>query len=419
MNPTEKFQHYRNADPDEAKFFWTGGPVEVAERTWFASSFSGITAFETDDGLVLVDTGAAPMGDGLRKWIRKHTQAPLHTVVYTHGHLDHAFGVHAWLAEATEPGSARPRIIANEAVLPRFERYRRTAGYNSAINQRQFGLPVDFAALSYCPPDTTFRETLRITVGGLTFLIHAARGETDDHAWVYCPERRVLCTGDLFIYAVPNAGNPQKVQRYAWDWADALEAMSALEPAPESLCPGHGGPVRGAARVRAALCDTAAYLRALVDQTLAYLNQGMPFDEILLAVRPPKELADRPYLQPVYDHPEFIVRNVLRYFGGWWDQNPAMLMPASYDAQAAEIVRLAGGAAAVVARARALAAEGNLRLACHLADWAARGAPADPTALQTQADIFNARADEQESLMAENIFRAAASGAEAKLKERG
>ena len=31
-----------------ARFFWSGGPVEVAARTWFVSFFSGVTAFETD-----------------------------------------------------------------------------------------------------------------------------------------------------------------------------------------------------------------------------------------------------------------------------------------------------------------------------------------------------------------------------------
>ena len=40
------------------------------------------------------------------------------------------------------------------------------------------------------------------------------KGETDDHTWVWCPQRRVVCPGDLFIWAVPNDGNPQKVQRY-------------------------------------------------------------------------------------------------------------------------------------------------------------------------------------------------------------
>src|SRR5207302_1017721 len=58
--------------------------------------------------------------------------------------------------------------------------------------------------------------------------------------------------------------------------------------------------------------------------------------------RSPQELADRPYLQPVYDDPEFVVRNVWRLYGGWWDGNPASLKPAPEAALAHEIVGLAG-----------------------------------------------------------------------------
>ena len=46
------------------------------------------------------------------------------------------------------------------------------------------------------------------------------------------------------------------------------------------------------------------------------------------------DLADRPYLQPLYDRPEFIVRNLLRLYGGWWNGNPAELLPAREDALA-------------------------------------------------------------------------------------
>ena len=59
QNPSEQFRSMAGRTPEEAKFFWTGGPIEVAERTWFQSSFSGCTGFETDAGLVLVDTGQA------------------------------------------------------------------------------------------------------------------------------------------------------------------------------------------------------------------------------------------------------------------------------------------------------------------------------------------------------------------------
>ena len=39
--------------PAEATFFWGGGPIEVAPRTWFQCAFSACTGFETDAGLVL------------------------------------------------------------------------------------------------------------------------------------------------------------------------------------------------------------------------------------------------------------------------------------------------------------------------------------------------------------------------------
>ena len=57
-NPSAKFGTMRGRSPEEAKFFWTGGPIEVAPRTWFASQFSGCVAFETDDGLVLTENAA-------------------------------------------------------------------------------------------------------------------------------------------------------------------------------------------------------------------------------------------------------------------------------------------------------------------------------------------------------------------------
>ena len=66
---------------------------------------------------------------------------------------------------------------------------------------------------------------------------------------MWAPDRKVLCTGDLFIWASPNCGNPQKVQRYAIEWARALDEMAALGA--EVLLPGHGLPIIGADRVRA------------------------------------------------------------------------------------------------------------------------------------------------------------------------
>ena len=84
---------------------------------------------------------------------------------------------------------------------------------------------------------------------------------------MHVPERGWIFTGDLFIWAVPNAGNPQKVQRYCVDWADALRAMAACDAS--LLVCGHGMPIFGVPRVRQALLDTAHYLDVIETQTVA------------------------------------------------------------------------------------------------------------------------------------------------------
>ena len=184
----------------------------------------------------------------------------------------------------------------------------------------------------YRYPDRTYRDRLDLEVGGTRAELHHARGETDDHTWTWFPDHRVLCCGDLFIWASPNAGNPRRssATRPSGPTPCAGCSPSTTLPGggPEVLLPGHGYPVVGADRVRQALTDTAELLESLVEQTLALMNGGARLDEVIHTVDAPARLMDRPYLQPVYDEPEFIVRTVWRLYGGWWDGNPATLKPA-------------------------------------------------------------------------------------------
>ena len=85
----QKMGEMRGKPPEEAKFFWSGGPIELAPRTWFNSLFSGTVAFETDEGIVLVDSGLVQLGPTLAQMLRTKTQAPIHTAIFTQGHVDH------------------------------------------------------------------------------------------------------------------------------------------------------------------------------------------------------------------------------------------------------------------------------------------------------------------------------------------
>jgi alkyl sulfatase BDS1-like metallo-beta-lactamase superfamily hydrolase len=395
-----------------------GGFVEITDGVGFTPSFANVSAFATDDGLVLVDTGSLPLAPVVHRDIRGWSEARLNTAIYSHGHIDHVFGVPVWEEEARAQGWKPPEVIAHHALPARFDRYIFTAGYNTIINRRQFGFTDLNWPTKYRYPDRTYHDTLDLSVGGVDFSLRHEKGETDDHTITWQADTKVLCCGDLFIWASPNAGNPQKVQRYPREWADALRRMLALDA--EFLLPGHGLPVVGADRVRQALTDTADLLTSLVDQTLAVMNAGGRLDDAIHSVSPPAELEARPYLRPVYDEPEFIVHTVWRQYGGWWDGNPATLKPAPERALAVELAALAGGPVVLADRALELldqatdratdagTAEQALRLAGHLAEQAWLANPADTAVQAARQRVFAARAERATSTMARGVFTWAA-----------
>jgi alkyl sulfatase BDS1-like metallo-beta-lactamase superfamily hydrolase len=273
------------------------------------------------------------------------------------------------------------------------------------INARQFGGSSPWPS-DYVYPDTYFDDRVTVTAGSLKFECRHGWGETDDACWVYLPQRKVLCCGDFIIWAAPNAGNPQKAQRYAREWAEALRMMATSGA--EVLLPGHGVPVFGLTRIRQVLLETAEYLQSLYDQTVAMMNQGARLDEIVNTVKPPAHLTDRPYLKAIYDEPQFIVRNVWRLEGGWYDGVPSHLKPPTAEAQAHEVVILAGGVERLMLRARERFEQGELALAANLVDWAALDSPDDRGVHELRARVYAARTVAELSTMSRGIFRAAA-----------
>ena len=266
---------------------------ELADDVAMVEAFSHAVVFRTGDGLLVFDTSGAAGGkrvvDAIRGWSRER----FHTLVYTHGHVDHVGGCGAFLADAAEARAPRPRIAGHANVAARFARYDLTNGYNLAINARQFrgfqrrgygiGGGERFLPPESAKPDVTYQDELALSAGGVDFVLHHAKGETDDHSWAWLPGQKAICAGDFFIWNFPNAGNPQKVQRYPLEWAAALRAMAARGA--ELFLPAHGLPIAGAARIRRVLTEVADTLEKLVADVLALMNQGATLDDVLHTVR--------------------------------------------------------------------------------------------------------------------------------------
>jgi alkyl sulfatase BDS1-like metallo-beta-lactamase superfamily hydrolase len=176
----------------------------------------------------------------------------------------------------------------------------------------------------------------------------------------------------------------------------------------ELLLPAHGLPIGGAERIRGVLDDTATVLESIVEQSLTMMNEGATLDTLIHSVSLPAALLEKPYLRPVYDEPEFIVRNVWRLYGGWYDGNPSHLKPAPDAVFATEIAALAGGVDALVERASERAAADELRVACQLIELATQAEPESQSAHAARAEIYTQRRKSELSLMARGIYANAA-----------
>jgi alkyl sulfatase BDS1-like metallo-beta-lactamase superfamily hydrolase len=199
------------------------------------------------------------------------------------------------------------------------------------------------------------------------------------------------------------------VQRYAGEWAAALREMAALDA--EVLLCGHGMPIFGTDRIKTALTETAELLESLEGQTLALMNAGAALDEVLHTVEVPHHLRDRPYLQPVYDHPQFVVRNIWRRFGGWHDGEADTVLPAPRAQQAREWIALAGGVDKVLARVGELVDSGSfddLRVASHLVEFAVLAEPGSSAAHSLRSRVYRGRSTMYDSLMARHLMSHAA-----------
>jgi glyoxylase-like metal-dependent hydrolase (beta-lactamase superfamily II) len=341
-----------------------------------------VVVFETDAGLVLIDSGYAPAGPALVDALQQISPKPVHTIVFTHYHADHAFGAWALLA-----AGMTPQIVTEERFIQQMEEDMRTHGVIARNNQQSHAdVPKTWA--DAVRPTVTFHNKTTLRIGGEDFVLTHARGETEDQLWVAVPGRKVVVAADYFQGFLPNAGNGKRRQRYPEEWAQALRDMAALKPS--LLLPMHGPAITNADEIQDRLPAQASMLENISQQVVDGLNAGIRRDLVIDRVALPPELAKRDDARELYVSAKDIGRMIAKEHSGWWDDIPSHWDPAPVAAEAREIATLSGGAHKLIQRALALA-DTNPALASHLADWAWLASEEDRTVVQGALDVYAKR----------------------------
>lgn len=383
--------------------------IEVAPGLWhLVFPWVNVALIETRDSLVLFDAGYTSMGPVLAEVIPTLSDKPLSHIVVSHTHTDHAYGVPALLERWPDA-----KVIASTSWPQAAEDYARLGASIARYNNQPVALQPSNAS-ELPTADILIGPVTEMEIGGELFRFHHAPAETEEQIWMEMPGRRAIFTADYYQGFLPNAGNGKRMQRYIEEWADALRKMAAAQPL--HLVPMHGEYLSDPAVINERLTTTAEALEFITDQVVDGLNRGERKDVIAANLEWPQRFADNPVLDPQYNRPQDIARMVAKRWTGWWDDIPSHFPPMTFEEEAREAVRLAGGIEQIDSRARELLPV-QPRLAARLADWARYGEPDNPVALQLAIDVYLARlADPDTPLQEGTVYLDAAAEARSLLE---
>lgn len=354
-------------------------------------------------GVVIIDTTDS-LDEARKVWAEFSPHAagkPVVAIIYTHNHNDHISGASAF------PLVKGGKVIAQATLLREAAKWNGVAAPSIAARAARMygvflpkGTPDGFVSVGigpflstfgggsggFIPPNLTFDQELKITLGGEQFVLEHAPGETEDQLFVWMPERHVLFPGDNIYKAFPNLYTIRGTSyRDPVQWVASLDRMRALHA--QVLVPSHTRPIIGADAIAATLTDYRDAISFTHDQTVRWMNQGLTPDEIVEKVKLPARLAANPYLFEHYGTVEWSVRSIFAGYMGWFSGDAAELSRDVPNVRAKEITDLAGGPAAALAKAQAAYAEGRWKWSAELATYVRR---ADPS-LKGEADALEAK----------------------------
>ena len=180
----------------------------------------------TPSGVVVIDAlGSPELAKRLMVEIRKVTHKPIHTVVVTHYHADHIYGLQVF----KEAGA---RIVAHEAAREYLTS--ETAQLRLQSSRQELWPWVDDKT-RLVPADVWLSNKQTFTVGGVQFVVQpVGPSHTAEDVVVFVPQKKVLFAGDLvFRNRIPFVG-----QADSKHWIAAMEDLLTFDA--KWVVPGHG-----------------------------------------------------------------------------------------------------------------------------------------------------------------------------------
>lgn len=395
----------------QAKLNTRHGLFEVTKGIYQVRNFdlSNITFIEGDTGYIVIDPliSAEPAAAALALMRKHRGDKPVTAVIYTHSHVDHYGGVRGVLSDDDIKNGLR--IIAPEGFLEEAVSENVLAG--NAMGRRAtymygallprgprghvdagLGKTVSMGQVSLVPPTESISRTgTKLVIDGVE-IVFQVTPDTEAPAEMnfYFPQFKALCMAENCSCHLHNLYTPRGAQvRDAKSWSYYIdEAIDLFAHETDVLFASHHWPRWGADVAAAFLRKQRDLYKYVHDQTLRMANHGLTPLEIAEQLALPPTLAAEWYTRSYYGTLNHNAKAVYQRYLGWFDGNPANLHKHPPVDAGKRYVDLAGGAEALLEKARGAFGKGDYRWVCELVNHLVFADPANADARHLQADAL-------------------------------
>jgi alkyl sulfatase BDS1-like metallo-beta-lactamase superfamily hydrolase len=428
----EDFQSVHPSLQRQAILNMNYGLYQVAEGIYQIRGFdlanisfvAGKTGWIIFDPLTSQETSRAAL-----KFINEQVgERPVAAVIYSHSHGDHFGGVRGVVDEA-DVLSGKVPIIAPVGFMDHAVSENIYAG--NAMTRRlfyQYGvlLPTDphghvdqsigknisSGNIGLIAPTIVITKDIEtLMVDGVEMVFQNTPGtEAPAEMNTYIPSKKAFWAAENITGTIHNIYTLRgALVRDALEWSKKInEALYLFGDEAEVMFASHSWPRWGKERIQEVMRDQRDLYANLNNSVLHLANKGVTINEVHNVYQVPESLQKKWHARSYHGSVEHNSRAIINRYLGYWDANPATLIPLSPDQSAPLYVEMMGGASKIIRKGQELYAKGDYLLAIEILNKLVYAEPGNQEGKDLLADCFEQVGYQQESPSVRNSFLAGA-----------
>lgn len=349
-------------------------------------------------------------------------------VIYSHSHADHFGGVKGVITPE-DANNGNVEVIAPKGFLEHAISENVHAG--NAMSRRmfmQYGLMLDAhpcghvdqaigkntatGELGLIEPNVEIVDDYETReVDGIEMVFQNTPGtEAPAEMNTYIPHLKAFWAAENIVATIHNIYTLRgALVRDALLWSKKInEALYEFGQKSNVMFTAHSWPRWTTRRIQEVMKDQRDMYANLNNGVLHLANKGVTINEIHNEYKIPETLEDKWHTRSYHGSVKHNSRAVINRYLGYWDANPATLIPLSPYETAPLYVDMMGGSTPIIYKAKELYRDGQYLMAVEILNKLAYARPENQEAKDLLADCYEQIGYQQESTSLRNSFLAGA-----------